>query len=95
MNQGFAPIPNYDPNFDYTPIGMWGYFGYNLLFNIPIIGFIMLLIFSFGGTRNINLRNFARSWFCIILISIVQDVHIFFYLTIIYMTIVIMYTSMP
>ena len=24
----------------------WAYFGYNILFNIPIVGFILLIIFS-------------------------------------------------
>lgn len=55
---------------DYTPISMWGYFGYQLLFAIPCVGFIMLLVFSFGGTKNINLRNFARSYFCMLIIVV-------------------------
>lgn len=72
-NQAFynnynIPIKNYDPSKDYTPIGMWGYFGYQILFAIPLIGFILILIFSFGGTRNINLRNYARSTFCFFII---------------------------
>ena len=49
---------------DYQPISMWGYFGYELLFAIPCVGFVLLLVFSFGGTKNVNLRNFARSYFC-------------------------------
>ena len=28
-------------------------------------------MFSFGGTRNINLRNYARSFFCWLIIAIV------------------------
>ena len=36
---------------EYQPISMWGYFGYELLFSIPLVGFILLLVFSFGGTR--------------------------------------------
>lgn len=47
---------------------MWGYFGYELLFSIPCVGFILLLVFSLGGTRNIILRNFARSYFCFLII---------------------------
>ena len=53
---------------EYRPISMWGYFGYQLLFSIPCVGFILLIIFSVGGTKNINLRNFARSYFCYIII---------------------------
>ncbi len=56
---------------EYKPISMWGYFGYELLFCIPLVGFILLLVFSFGGTKNINLRNFARSYFCVIIIVLV------------------------
>lgn len=55
--------PMIPPN--YQPITMWGYFGYQLLFAIPCVGFILLLVFSFGGTQNVNLKNFARSYFCI------------------------------
>lgn len=70
-------IPNGSTNmnienaWDYTPISMWGYFGYEILFLIPFLGFILLIIFSVGGTRNINLRNFARSYFCLIIILLV------------------------
>lgn len=61
-------IAGYDPKWDYTPIGMWGYFWYSILFIIPIIGCIFLIVFALGGTRNINLRNYARSYFCIIIL---------------------------
>ena len=50
---------------------MWGYFGYQILFAIPLIGFIFLLIYALGGTSNINLRNFARSYFCALIIVLV------------------------
>lgn len=53
---------------EYRPISMWGYFGYQLLFSIPCVGFILLIVFSVGGTKNVNLRNFARSYFCYIII---------------------------
>ncbi len=48
---------------EYRPISMWGYLGYELLFSIPFVGFIFMMIFSFGRAKNINLRNFARSYF--------------------------------
>ena len=54
--------------YKYKPISAWGYFGYNLLFLIPLVGFIFLVVFSLGGTENINLRNYARSYFCIFVI---------------------------
>lgn len=59
---------------EYQPISMWGYFGYELLFGIPVIGFIMLLVFAFGGTPNKNLKNFARSKFCCAIVAVVLSV---------------------
>ena len=61
-----------DPS--YKPISMWGYFGYELLFSIPIVGLVLLLVFSFGETQNLNLRNFARSYFCFLIIMIILGV---------------------
>ena len=59
-------IPN-----EYKPITPLGYVGYQLLFSIPIIGFIFLIIFAVGGTNNVNVKNFARSYFVIMLIAFV------------------------
>lgn len=59
---------------EYRPIGMWGYLGYEILFSIPLIGFILLLVFSLGGTKNVNLRNFARSYFCLFIIGLVLGI---------------------
>lgn len=56
---------------EYRPISMWGYFGYQILFSIPIIGFILLLVFSFGGTQNKNLKNYARSYFCFMILAMI------------------------
>lgn len=61
---------NYVP-LNYQPISMWGYFGYQILFGIPCIGFILILVFSFGGAKNVNLRNFARSFLCTYIIVFV------------------------
>ena len=54
----------------YKPISMWGYFGYQILFGLPVIGFIALLVCAFGN-RNYNVRNFARSYFCVLIIVLV------------------------
>lgn len=53
----------------YKPISAWGYVGYQILFSIPLVGFILLIVFSVSDT-NINRRNFARSYFCVLLLSI-------------------------
>ncbi len=54
----------------YQPITAWGYFWLQILFAIPILGTIFLIIFAIGHS-NINVRNFARSYFCIIIIIII------------------------
>lgn len=50
------------------PLSPWAYFGLQLLFAVPIVGFIFLIIFSCNGS-NINRRNFARSYWCSLLIA--------------------------
>lgn len=47
----------------YKPLSPWAYFGYNILFTIPLVGFICAIIFAFDNS-NINRRNYARSFFC-------------------------------
>ena len=29
---------NYDSRYEYTPISMWGYFGYEILFALGVLG---------------------------------------------------------
>lgn len=76
----YIAVSNDSISEEYKPISMWGYFGYELLFAIPLVGFILLLVFSFGGTRNINLRNFARSYFCGFLIALILGLFIFLFI---------------
>lgn len=60
----------YEGTKEYRPISPWGYIGYMFLYSIPIIGFLFLIIFSFSDKR-INRRNFARSYFCLIILSLI------------------------
>lgn len=55
---------------EYRPIGMWGYFAYQFLFAIPLIGWILCICFAFVA-QNRNLRNFARSQFCWLVIYVI------------------------
>ena len=50
-------------------LGPWAYFGLQLLFSIPIVGFILLIVFSFDDS-NLNRRNFARSYWCALLVGL-------------------------
>lgn len=65
MAQNYDNVPQ-----NLRPISAWGYVGYQLLFSIPFVGFILLIVYSFDDS-NINRRNFARSYFCTVLIAII------------------------
>lgn len=52
---------------EYAPISMWGYFGYQILFSIPVIGWICIIVFALTAS-NQNLKNFARSQFCVFIL---------------------------
>ncbi len=55
---------------EYKPLSAWAYVGYNLLFSLPLVGFIMLIVYSLDNS-NINRRNYARSFFCALLLGII------------------------
>lgn len=61
---------SYNVPAELQPISMWGYFGYSILFNIPVVGFVFLLIFAIGA-KNVNKKNFARSYFCGLILVLV------------------------
>ena len=65
-----TPVINNTVPLEYRPISAWGYFGYSLLFAIPLVGFICLIIFSFDNS-NINRRNYARSFWCALLVVVI------------------------
>ena len=54
----------------YSPIKPFGYFFLQILYSIPVIGFIFLIIHAIGH-ENINRKNFARSYFCGLLLVII------------------------
>lgn len=62
----------------YKPVTAWGYVGWNLLFSIPIVGFIVALVFALGGTSNINRKKYAQSKFCEALLAIIIVLVVYF-----------------
>ena len=58
----------------YRPISVLGYIGYQILFAIPVIGFIFVLIFAFKGDTNKNLQNFARAELVFIIIVVILTI---------------------
>ena len=56
--QDYSNLP-----YETRPVGPWSYFGHSILYAIPLIGFIFLLIHAIGAP-NVNIKNYARSYFC-------------------------------
>ncbi len=67
-----AFLPEKEPEIprENRPLSPWAYFGFSLLFSIPVIGLILLIVLSFAP-RNVNLKNFARSYWCAIALVVV------------------------
>lgn len=61
------PFTQDDLPSEYRPLSPWAYFGLQILYSIPLVGFIFLIIFSFKSD-NLNRRNFTRSYWCGLLI---------------------------
>jgi hypothetical protein len=62
---------NADFGSDDSSLSVLAYMGYELLFSIPIVGFAIMIVFSLGGTKNPNVRNFARSFLCYFVIVLI------------------------
>lgn len=54
---------------EYKPVSVLTYIGYNILFCIPLIGFIVLLVTAFSGNQKKSLKNYARAVLIMGLIS--------------------------
>lgn len=51
------------------PISMWGYFGYQILFSLPVIGLVALILISISA-KNVNVRNYACSFYCTLILTL-------------------------
>ena len=45
----------------YAVVGVWGYVLYSFVMALPIIGFIMAIVWAIGGSGPYNRRNYARA----------------------------------
>ena len=69
-----APVaPAAPPAKEVKLLGPWGYFGLKILFSIPLVGFILLIVFSLDGSH-LNRRNFARSYWCDLILGVVVTI---------------------
>ncbi len=54
----------------YRPLSPWSYFGLEILYALPVIGWVFLICHALGS-RNVNKRNFARSFFCVYVVLLI------------------------
>ena len=52
------------------PLGVGSYIGMFILSAIPVVGFICLLVWAFGGSVNLNKKNYARAILIMSLIAV-------------------------
>ena len=76
-NCGKALRPSVQPVFtkemltkEFKVLSPWAYFGLQLLFSIPLIGLGFLIYFSIAK-NNYNLRAYARSYWCSLLLGLI------------------------
>lgn len=60
-----------DQRSKYQPISAWGYFGIFLLVAIPVIGWILIIVWALGGCRKVNKRNMARGILLNVLLQVI------------------------
>lgn len=61
------PLTKEDLPDQFRVLSPWAYFGLQILYSIPVVGFIFLLIHTFSS-GNLNRRSFARSYWCVLVL---------------------------
>ena len=70
MEYNPRPITREQLPAEFRPLTAWNYFWLQVLFAIPVVGFVFLIVFSCSGA-NINRRSFARSYFCYFILVLI------------------------
>ena len=60
-------------NNQYRLLSPWAYVGYGILFTLPVIGWILAIVFALNDD-NLNRRNFARGCWCGVLVAVIVAV---------------------
>lgn len=73
--QAYAPqAPAWSGQQGSAPLGVGQYIGMFLLMCVPILNFILLLVWSFGSSVNPNKKNFARASLILGIIGLVLSI---------------------
>lgn len=54
----------------FRPLSPWSYFGWAIVYSIPVVGLIFMIVHAVSDT-NINRRNFARSYLCYLVVALI------------------------
>ena len=57
-------------NNQYRLLSPWAYVDYGILFMLPVIGWILAIVFALNDD-NLNRRNFARGYWCGVLVVVI------------------------
>lgn len=57
-------------NNQYRLLSPWAYVGYGILFTLPVIGWILAIVFALNDDK-LNRRNFARGYWCGMLVAVI------------------------
>lgn len=68
-----APQPVYNSQ-DNSPLSVGQYVGMMILGGLPVIGFILLLVWAFGSDTNLNKKNYAKAILIVMLIAIAVSI---------------------
>ena len=68
---GAAPAAGYAGFTNSTPLTVGQYIGIFLLSAIPVIGFILLLVWAFSSSTNLNKKNYSRAVLILGIIGVV------------------------
>ncbi len=68
---GAAPVSGYAGFTNSTPLTVGQYIGMFILSAIPIVGFILLLVWAFSSSTNLNKKNYSRAILILGIIGVV------------------------
>lgn len=60
-------------NNQYRLLSPWACVGYGILFTLPVIGWILAIVFALNDD-NLNRRNFARGYWCMVLVVVILSI---------------------
>jgi hypothetical protein len=63
----------------YAVMSTWGYVGTTILLSIPVIGWLICLVWACGGTSKVNKRNYSRAILIFVLTGILISAALYFF----------------